>query len=436
MSPLKGGYFIENFCLQRLIFFILILSIIINSSSLLASLALLETKAPLNINVSKFPYIYTKLTTKDYKASISEIKSDGERITDYEFRKIGNSENNKLIPILLIQNNGDILVDSYDVKMMNFLLFLKDSLPEKENSIAFTFASELNQVKRSILTINFNEDSNVRLYDSLIVLPNFLGNIKGYPFIILIGTGENRGGISDRFLPRYPIVFIDIEDNCETKTDLQEFVKMSGGFSTNLSDVKDYYQIEENIKRELNSTSLITAFKAPFRFSFVRNHSVSIKLTNGEEFFSIYRIGGITIIFPWLITLFSLFITSYSLYYLMRKRWSYGKRENVLSPIYLGLLEINLKSGVKNFLIPKGELIIGSGEECDLKIDDFEISALHCIIKRRKDIFEIVDLNSRNGTYVNCSKVSSKILENGDVIRIGSTTMIFKCNKIVENENV
>lgn len=68
---------------------------------------------------------------------------------------------------------------------------------------------------------------------------------------------------------------------------------------------------------------------------------------------------------------------------------------------------------------------IGRAESCDLTLDDSEVSREHAEISRRPDgDFEIADLGSRNGTFVNERKISTATtLRAGDTVRIGDTRL-------------
>jgi transcriptional regulator with GAF, ATPase, and Fis domain len=57
---------------------------------------------------------------------------------------------------------------------------------------------------------------------------------------------------------------------------------------------------------------------------------------------------------------------------------------------------------------------------------DATVSRRHCsVIEVSSGVFEIADLDSHNGTFVNGSKVSRKVIEHGDRIRIGNSEYMF-----------
>ncbi|MFC1852904.1 FHA domain-containing protein [candidate division CSSED10-310 bacterium] len=63
---------------------------------------------------------------------------------------------------------------------------------------------------------------------------------------------------------------------------------------------------------------------------------------------------------------------------------------------------------------------IGRGKKNDVTLDDKRVSRQHAIIMWEKDHYIIKDFKSVNGTHVNNKRVTSKPLEQGDEIRIGS----------------
>ncbi len=57
---------------------------------------------------------------------------------------------------------------------------------------------------------------------------------------------------------------------------------------------------------------------------------------------------------------------------------------------------------------------------------DPAVSRKHAGIRKVDGAFELADLGSTNGVYVNGHKVPKKTLEPGDIIRVGNTEAVFK----------
>lgn len=68
--------------------------------------------------------------------------------------------------------------------------------------------------------------------------------------------------------------------------------------------------------------------------------------------------------------------------------------------------------------------VIGRASDCDLRLDDNEISSRHAEIKFDKGILVIKDLNSMNGTLINGVPIHTlHYLQDGDQILIGRTEL-------------
>ncbi|WP_258359459.1 FHA domain-containing protein [Moorella sulfitireducens] len=84
----------------------------------------------------------------------------------------------------------------------------------------------------------------------------------------------------------------------------------------------------------------------------------------------------------------------------------------------------------KNPGIKKGErytlgenITIGRDRQNDIVINDFHISARHAVIVRRGEEWQLLDMNSTNGTYVNGRLLNGPVvLRPGDEVRLGGVT--------------
>lgn len=81
-----------------------------------------------------------------------------------------------------------------------------------------------------------------------------------------------------------------------------------------------------------------------------------------------------------------------------------------------------------NQTLPLNEEVttIGSVAGNSVVIADPAISRKHAGIRKIESSYELADLGSTNGVYVNGHKVPKKTLEPGDIIRVGNTEAIFK----------
>lgn len=93
------------------------------------------------------------------------------------------------------------------------------------------------------------------------------------------------------------------------------------------------------------------------------------------------------------------------------------------------VIEVN---GMKHPLSPPG-VVIGRGNDADLKIDDPGISRRHAQIKIHQSGDEttvtIVDLDSTNGVILNGHKVSTGVVGDGSEIRLGNTVIVIRMSE-------
>ena len=82
-----------------------------------------------------------------------------------------------------------------------------------------------------------------------------------------------------------------------------------------------------------------------------------------------------------------------------------------------------LSGGV--FPLTKDEFTLGRSELNSLSVKDRAVSRQHCVIRREGDSFTLVDLDSRNGSYLNNVPVQEHKLKHSDRITIGDSRFVF-----------
>lgn len=85
-------------------------------------------------------------------------------------------------------------------------------------------------------------------------------------------------------------------------------------------------------------------------------------------------------------------------------------------------------NGVK-LEISKSKTLIGNAPNCDINLIGESISFYHTLIQLSESHIQILDLFSKNGTYVNGVKVNCSKLEHFDRINIGVEEFTFICDK-------
>jgi hypothetical protein len=83
----------------------------------------------------------------------------------------------------------------------------------------------------------------------------------------------------------------------------------------------------------------------------------------------------------------------------------------------------------EDFRLREGKNVLGSAEGSEVTLRDQSISSKHASISYRDGKFVITDLDSTNGTFLNgeAESVARVELKDNDSIRVGETTLKFKC---------
>lgn len=99
-----------------------------------------------------------------------------------------------------------------------------------------------------------------------------------------------------------------------------------------------------------------------------------------------------------------------------------------LKAIYAPRVTIRLGKGPKSTLIlPPGDTQIGRAETNAIVVPDPAVSTVHALIRETETGYQIVDLGSRNGVFVNDERVQgSRHLENKDEIVIAHATIKYR----------
>jgi pSer/pThr/pTyr-binding forkhead associated (FHA) protein len=74
----------------------------------------------------------------------------------------------------------------------------------------------------------------------------------------------------------------------------------------------------------------------------------------------------------------------------------------------------------------RGLTRLGRALDNDIVVDDSSVSRYHANIRSHDGAFELVDLNSRNGSFVADRRIAEARLSNGDSIRLGDAQLIFR----------
>ena len=108
--------------------------------------------------------------------------------------------------------------------------------------------------------------------------------------------------------------------------------------------------------------------------------------------------------------------------------------EAFYGPKLIGVLPTGEKL---RYMINQAEIEIGKASHNNIVIADPTVSNTHAILMVRDGGYSIVDLGSRNGTFVNGERLGthSHTLRHGDAIQLGQTVLTFR-NSGETTENV
>lgn len=91
------------------------------------------------------------------------------------------------------------------------------------------------------------------------------------------------------------------------------------------------------------------------------------------------------------------------------------------------LVTFTWKPEGQDFKVYEGRNFIGSSNDAQIKIDDPAISGKHCLLLFRGGKLKIKDELSTNGSYVNGNEIEETEINDGDLIRLGTTELKFRC---------
>jgi adenylate cyclase len=79
-----------------------------------------------------------------------------------------------------------------------------------------------------------------------------------------------------------------------------------------------------------------------------------------------------------------------------------------------------------NYKIPEDVITIGRSKDNHVVLFDHTASRRHAKVRKTPDGYLLMDLDSHNGTHVNGSRVTSRILRHNDLVEIGTSVLSFQ----------
>ena len=80
---------------------------------------------------------------------------------------------------------------------------------------------------------------------------------------------------------------------------------------------------------------------------------------------------------------------------------------------------------LQEFELARSRALIGRSELVDIVCNGEFVSRHHALLIRDGDAIVLIDLNSRNGTFVNSHRISSRVLRDNDIIMVGDHRIKF-----------
>jgi pSer/pThr/pTyr-binding forkhead associated (FHA) protein len=79
----------------------------------------------------------------------------------------------------------------------------------------------------------------------------------------------------------------------------------------------------------------------------------------------------------------------------------------------------------RNFLLAREEVVLGRSSEADIQVDSTDLSRKHLVLRREHGQYTVLDLDSRNGIYLNGVRIHSAVLHEGDNLQLGSVVLVY-----------
>lgn len=80
----------------------------------------------------------------------------------------------------------------------------------------------------------------------------------------------------------------------------------------------------------------------------------------------------------------------------------------------------------QRMMIDRPQLLIGRSGVCDLQFHDPKISRQHAMLRLYDGHYQLEDMRSTGGTFVNGKRITVQRLRDHDQIRIGDSVLVFR----------
>lgn len=88
----------------------------------------------------------------------------------------------------------------------------------------------------------------------------------------------------------------------------------------------------------------------------------------------------------------------------------------------------------RDYVLPAGELLVGRGTECAVRLASSGVSRVHARLQVDARGARLADEGSKNGTWVNGSRIAGTVpLEEGDEVVVGTYRMVFRSSAALDS---
>lgn len=84
-----------------------------------------------------------------------------------------------------------------------------------------------------------------------------------------------------------------------------------------------------------------------------------------------------------------------------------------------------LQMNGRTHALASAKVVLGRSKDCDVRVDDANVSRRHAELRKEGPAWWVVDLDSTNGTELNGKRVARSKLSDGDTITLGGTDLVF-----------
>ncbi len=81
---------------------------------------------------------------------------------------------------------------------------------------------------------------------------------------------------------------------------------------------------------------------------------------------------------------------------------------------------------ISRLRLDKSPVVVGRAPDCDVCVHDIVLSRRHCRLTPTTDGWLVIDLDSRNGTWVAGRRIEQRRLKDGDIVMLGKTCLTFR----------